>query len=177
MIEEWRPVIGFEGIYEVSNFGEVKSLPRNGTVLAAKTLMGFIDGGGYQQVLLTEKRIHKKIHRLVAEHFIVNHENKPCINHIDRDRSNNRVDNLEWCTHKENIAHMYKMGYKAAEMENHSQSKLDSTQLLTIISCLPSLTSYQLSDYFRVHVATIRNIRKGNHWIYRRHPELLQCDL
>lgn len=132
MINEiWKSVKGFEGLYEVSNFGEVKSLPRNGTILKPRLLIGFIDSGGYQQVLLSSKRVHKKIHRLVAEAFIPNPDNKPCVNHIDRIKTNNHIDNLEWCTYKENTIHSFNTGRRSNQYDKRTKSDFSTYKFLS----------------------------------------------
>ena len=117
MEEIWKSIDGFEGIYEVSNFGRVKSLEKTGSVYTGKgkprkeyTINETIVKGWsqeYQSVDLRKggKSHSKKIHRLVAEAFIPNTNNKPQINHIDENKFNNRVDNLEWVTSKENVNH------------------------------------------------------------------------
>jgi hypothetical protein len=163
MEEIWKPIKGFEGKYEISNYGEVKSLPRNGTVLKPRLMLGFIDSSGYHQVLLLSGKIHKKIHRLVAEAFIPNPHNKPCVNHIDRIKTNNNVANLEWVTYKENVLHTFKSGYKAQEMQEHAGSKLDELQAITIHRCLNSgLRQKTLACYFNVTQGTISRIARGN---------------
>ena len=99
MIEEWREIEGYEGLYMVSNQGRVKSL-----VKWHRILKPLNQGAGYYSVILYKDRIARNflVHRLVANAFIPNPENKPCIDHIDCNRHNNIVSNLKWCTHKEN---------------------------------------------------------------------------
>ena len=99
MEELWKDIKGYEGLYQVSNLGRVKSLYRN------IILKGFIDQDGYRLVTIyrNNTKSNKRIHRLVAQAFIPNPENKSHVNHIDEDKTNNRVDNLEWMTAKENI--------------------------------------------------------------------------
>ena len=110
-MEEWRSIPGYEGLYEVSSYGRVKSLEisytrKNGImdhkpeiILSPKN-----NGTGYFMVCLYKNKTHKYylIHRLVALTFLPNPDNLPCVNHKDEDKTNNKVDNLEWCDHKYN---------------------------------------------------------------------------
>lgn len=125
MKEEWRDIIGYEGRYRVSNFGRVKSLPyrieymnkygkktvttnRPHMLHPTKVGRGWDSGDGYLSVPLSGKRY--LVHRLVAQAFIPNPENKPQVNHIDGDKHNNFSANLEWCSREENMQHaMYKI--------------------------------------------------------------------
>ena len=99
----WKPVTGYEGLYEVSNMGVIKSLNFRRTG-EEKILSTSKDTSGYYFVTLFNKGSRKecRVHRLVAEAFIPNPEYKPCIDHINTDRTDNRVENLKWVTHKEN---------------------------------------------------------------------------
>lgn len=107
MEEEWRPVKGYEGLYEVSNMGRVKSLYRG----KERIMSTSDDSSGYKRVKLTKQTIKgKSVHRLVAEAFIPNPMNLPVVNHLDGDKHNNCVFNLEWCTMKENANHAIKTG-------------------------------------------------------------------
>lgn len=110
MEEIWRDIKGYEGLYQVSSFGRVRSLDRLDGAnrrLTGKILKCGTDKDGYLQVTLCKDstKSTKKIHRLVAQAFVSNSENKPEINHIDEDKANNRVNNLEWSTRKENNNH------------------------------------------------------------------------
>ena len=104
MKENWKDIKGYEGIYQVSDKGRIKSLANNKT-RKEKILKLRKDKNGYLEVNLHKdnKSITRKVHRLVAEAFISNPYNKPYINHKDCNPSNNNADNLEWCTQKENI--------------------------------------------------------------------------
>lgn len=101
--EEWRPIVGFEGLYEVSNKGKVKSLNYSRTK-KSRIMKATKYSNGYMVVQLCKNKlkIHKSVHRLVAETFIPNPNNYPQINHKDEDKTNNHVNNLEWCTAKYN---------------------------------------------------------------------------
>ena len=110
MQEIWKDVVGYEGLYKVSNLGRVKSLQRKGTALNDRILKYSFDIDGYRQVILSKdnKRKCVKIHRLVGLAFLCNENNLPCINHKDENKENNSVENLEWCTNLENIKHSIK---------------------------------------------------------------------
>lgn len=102
MTEYWRPVVGYEGLYMVSNLGRVKSLNYKNTGKEHELSPVLI--GGYKRVLLykNRNRKHYLVHRLVAMAFLPNPNNLPEVNHKDEDKFNNCVDNLEWCTRKYN---------------------------------------------------------------------------
>lgn len=107
MEEEWRPVKGYEGLYEVSNMGRIKSLHYG----EERVLKEVDDSHGYKFVNLSKQaRKTKLVHRLVAEAFIPNPMNLPVVNHLDGDKHNNCISNLEWCTSKENTNHAIKSG-------------------------------------------------------------------
>ena len=117
MDEIWRDVVGYEGVYQVSNFGNVRSLDKN---RAYKNTTRHIKGKilkscnclGYKILTLSKDNIktNYRVHRIVAEHFINNPDNKPYVNHIDGNKKNNHFSNLEWCTRSENSLHAYKIG-------------------------------------------------------------------
>ena len=110
MEEIWKPIEDYEGLYEVSNFGRVRSyMPPANSKLKKRTtsviMKPRMNEHGYMVIGLGGRANLKmwKVHRLVAMHFINNTQGKPFINHIDGNKSNNRVDNLEWCTKSENM--------------------------------------------------------------------------
>ena len=108
--EIWKPVKGFEGYYEISNLGRVKSIDRfvkrGNSLFHCKEyiLKQFINHYGYLEVSLRVggRKTNKLIHRLIAESFIENPENKPCVDHINTIRTDNRIENLKWVTYCEN---------------------------------------------------------------------------
>lgn len=106
--EIWKPVKEFEELYHISSYGRLKSFKKykNGYILSQTN-----KNNGYFSIILsdfnTKKVKHTRIHRLVAETFIENPNNKNVVNHIDCNKQNNRVENLEWVTQKENFEHAY----------------------------------------------------------------------
>ena len=130
--EIWKDIKDFEGIYQVSNKGRIKSLERTVTgklnsirTLPEKFITPTDNGKGYMVVALykDDKRHFKKMHRLVAEAFIPNPDNKPEVNHIDGNKKNNTVENLEWNTTKENCEHRQKTGLGNTENARKSRMK------------------------------------------------------
>ena len=104
--EIWKDIPGYEGRYKISNYGKVWSNFK-------KDFMSIsVDKDGYSRVALFKdgKQKQLQVHRLVALTFIPNPENKPEVNHKDRNKSNNNVENLEWVTQSENVAHAYRHG-------------------------------------------------------------------
>lgn len=127
--EAWKPVVGYEGKYEISNHGKIRSLNYHSTGLT-RELKKRLDRYGYPCILLScgKSRKHHTIHRLVAEAFIPNPENKSEVNHIDGDKQNNHVSNLEWVTMKENQRHAWAHGLKEKSREESSKrGKTDKT--------------------------------------------------
>lgn len=112
--EIWRDVKGFEGLYQVSNLGRVKSLPKkvrncNGYFITKERILKpQKNSKGYLRVQIVKSYFF--VHRMVATAFIPNAENKPCVNHKDCNPLNNNADNLEWCTHLENIRYSADLG-------------------------------------------------------------------
>lgn len=105
-IEEWRDVKGFEGLYQVNNYGQVKSLRKDALLKPAKSKYGYM-----LCVLCKNGVMHdRRVHRLVAEAFLENPRSLPQVNHKDGNKSNNNVENLEWCTCSENSRHAVENG-------------------------------------------------------------------
>lgn len=115
MEEIWKDIKSYEGLYQVSNLGKVRSFPRKGThTKKIHILKSGKNHKGYLYVVLTNKYKKKtiSIHRLVAQAFIPNPNNLPQVNHIDGDKLNNCVENLEWITNYDNMKHAMKLGLR-----------------------------------------------------------------
>lgn len=174
MNEEWRPVIGFEDSYEVSNLGRVRSKTR--MVKNGKTSMRLQEGNirktsitrlGYENVGMSKDCKEKKyyVHRLVAQAFIPNTEDKETVNHIDGVKTNNCVSNLEWATLKENIQHSFDINIrKIATGSRNGNAKLSDEDVQYIRENSDknggTMTTVELRKKFNVHHSTISEIIK-----------------
>jgi len=187
--EIWKPIIGYEGCYEVSNKGRVKSLDRyiqqfdNRGNLIDRFIRGRIlstnrnNGSGYLTVqlrngVLKENTGNDYIHILVAKHFVKNLENKPTVNHKDGNKKNNSAENLEWATQSEQMKHAYENGLNVPpepvkwQGEESPSSKLKEYQVIEIIKKLHSCKDSELSKAYGVSRKTISNIRHNVTWNY-----------
>lgn len=126
IVEIWRDILGYEGLYKVSNLGNVKSLEKwrnngnGGYIQKEKILLQSNTSTGYKKIELTKggKKKSFKIHRLVAIAYIHNPKNKPSVNHINGNPIDNNVSNLEWCTQRENMLHAYDIGLNKRNVIN-----------------------------------------------------------
>lgn len=123
-MEEWKPVVGFDGLYQVSNLGRVKSLNYNKTG-EERLMTPSVYSNGYLRVKLAKNKVRKLylVHRLVAMAFIPNPYNLPCINHKDENPSNNCVENLEWCTQQYNLTYGTRIEKVTKKTRNDKRSK------------------------------------------------------
>lgn len=126
-MEIWKDVIGYEGYYQVSNLGNVKRVGSfrgvNKAYLNDYYLKPKDNGKGYYRIKLTVNNKSKRVmlHRIIAEAFIENPNNYPFINHINSNRKDNRIENLEWCTQSQNCLHSVKMGTWGALKKNQKK--------------------------------------------------------
>ena len=162
--EIWKDIVGYEGLYKVSNFGRIKSFSRRGTT--KKILKPWINRQGYLIVDLCKnsKSKHFPIHRLVATAFIQNPENKPEPNHEDGNKFNNHVSNLKWVTKSENIQHAMNSGLNHSG-ENSCKAKLTNEQARWIrevyIKGDSEFGAGSLARKFNVTHSTILDIIRG----------------
>lgn len=157
MKEIWKDIKGYEGLYQVSNTGKVRSLDRtvigknnSKRLIYGKELSKTDNGRGYDKVALQNdgRNTRKicKVHRLVAETFIPNPENKPEVNHINCNKKDNRVSNLEWSTSSENSKHAYDNNLKNVSRSKRVARINDEGKILEIFnSAREASNSYNLT--------------------------------
>jgi len=174
MKEIWRHVKKYGDIYSISDRGRVRANKRTAPLsreryvsYATKTriLKPYPRNRGYLAITLSYKRAIKtfSIHRLVAQAFINNPENKPCVNHINGLKTDNSLKNLEWCTYSENSKHAFKLKLNVgAQGEAAASAKLNNKKVIYIRQSDKSLT--QLSDIFNVSVSAIRRAKNKKTW-------------
>ena len=180
--EVWKDVVEFEGLYQVSNFGNVKSLDRivnkpNGVsyLRKGKICTQSKSNLGYMTVGFTvnNKKVNKYVHRLVAEAFITNMNDYPQVNHIDCDKTNNRMYNLEWCTNSQNHIHASKNGLNKLHLhrvaysgEENGRSLLTKEQVLEIKQkYIPyKYSAKKLSKEYNVSESCITHILNNTSW-------------
>lgn len=175
MKEITKNVKGYEGIYTISNFGKVTSLARvdsAGHELKQRVLVNWVHKS-YEYVSLCKNWIVKKflVHRLVAQYFVPNTDNKAEVNHIDGVKSNNAYSNLEWTTHAENMRHAGKSGLMKPydrRGEKHMSNKLNEKQVRVIKHLLKTIktkmTHVKIAKIFNVSTSTINLISSGHSW-------------
>lgn len=152
--EKWADIIGYEGLYQVSNIGNVKSLQGwNGReyIHREKMLQKTFTTTGYYKVKLCNRksRVDGKVHRLVATAFIPNPYNLPYVNHKDGNKLNNHVENLEWCTQMENVIHAYTTGLMKVPYINNEELKslyIDERKSISELSEIFGVTRKTLRD-------------------------------
>lgn len=146
MIESWKYVIGYEGLYMISNLGRIKSLPK------CNILSTTVDRYGYMRCKLSKygKSNTVRIHRLVANAFVHRFEIETEVNHKDGVKSNNVYTNLEWVSHRYNVRHAYKSGLMSRKLTD------DDVYMMRIL--YGTFDSIELSAIYGVSDSHVRNI-------------------
>jgi hypothetical protein len=165
MEEVWKDIKGFEGLYQVSNIGNVKRLISQ-RVFAERLIGRSIDRYGYVKRILSKngKNNYFTEHRLVAIAFIDNPDNKATVNHINGIKTDNRVENLEWNTNNENHQHAINTGLKDQKGIKHHKCKLTEEQVREIREIGFSQTRMSLSKKYGVCRKNILGIIRGDFW-------------
>lgn len=168
MQEIWKDIKGYEGLYQISNLGNVKSFPRKGTHTIKERIIKFTKSNkGYCIAVLKNNYVQKalSVHRLVAQAFIPNPDNLPQVNHIDGNKLNNCVDNLEWCTNKQNRKHASKNHLLFTRHIN--QYDLDGNFIKEWYSVMEASKFYDINcNSLRSACRSKKGIYKGFIWKY-----------
>lgn len=175
--EIWKDINGFEGCYQVSNTGKVRSLDREvkcnkGTTIAVGRILNqYVHHRGYFKVRLMKSNKGKNfsVHRLVCDAFIPNPENKPHVNHINGVKSDNIISNLEWCTHSENMQHAWDTGLSkitesriAGSKKNRSSSSVICENGVVFKSIKDAALHFGVSAGYMSHMLSGHRVNKFN---------------
>lgn len=166
VIEKWKEIPDYEEMYAVSNCGKVKSL-RFGRTLKPS----LHSGTGYSRVSLCKQGMCKVhyIHQLVAKLFLTRKANNLEVNHIDGNKTNNKVTNLEWVTHHENVLHSHKLGINKKNQVRGSRTgsaKLNEKQVLEIKRLKGTKTHEELAKKYNVSTGSIWHIFANRTWTH-----------
>lgn len=126
--EIWKDIVGYEGLYQVSNFGKVKNIK------TLKILKPSLTYNGYEMVKLSKNSKVKnfRINRLVAEAFIPNPNNYPIVNHKDGNKLNNNINNLEWCSYSYNLIEAYRLKLKTSRIKSKKVNQIQNNKTIKI---------------------------------------------
>jgi len=181
--EVWKPILGindgyYDGYYEVSNFGRFKMLPRllrhsKGMRISKEKIVEGCNRNGYKTVSFKKDAIKKTIdvHILVARAFInnPNPEKFKIVNHLNSDRADNRVENLEWCDHSRNAKHAFEAGkLKITRGSERSSAILNEDKVMAIklLYKTGKFSHWKLANLFNIGKTTIQNILNGTKWAH-----------
>lgn len=175
MDEVWKLAPGFETLYEVSSYGRVRSFDRKvnrwqGMVTMKGRLLKCGSSHGYRRMTVqSNPNKHVLVHRLVATAFIPNPRGLPYVNHKDGNRANNHVENLEWCTHRENMRHAFATGLTPIQIIGKGDAcpaaKLTEEQVKAIKTSLRiGARNCDLAAQYRITSSAIAEIKAGRSW-------------
>jgi len=171
----WKQLKDYEGIYDISNLGEIKRLyrewhsGRNGSqfkTLEEGLVKSRIDSNGYELVNLSKDgvKFFTKVHRLVANNFIENPNNYPVINHKDGNKTNNCVDNLEWTTYKNNTQHAIENNLVNLQIKSNNIVNYTLVKEMKLYYLQNNCTKKEVSKFFNVEYTTTVSILNNKIW-------------
>lgn len=160
-MEIWKDVMGYEGLYKVSTYGNVFIVSKNRNQTPLKVRNGYLLVDLFKSG--SKKRI--SIHRLVAIHFLDNNENKPQVNHKNGIKTDNRLENLEWSTASENQRHSLNNGLKKPiKGEECKYAKITEKDAIDIKYGYKGVIHKEIANIYNVSRTTVIDIRKGRSW-------------
>jgi len=173
--EKWKDIKNYEGYYQVSNKGKVRGVARlingggsqNKRFIKEKVLKNHVKQNGYCQVRLTKDGISKDflVHRLVAISFKGTIEGSPHVNHIDGNKQNNKLDNLEWCNTFENMQHAFDIGLVDNRGIKSPNNKYSEAQILLVKKLLQEgHSNVTISKMTGVNRTTVYRVKIGKQW-------------
>ena len=151
--EIWKDVVGYEGRYKVSNQGRLMSVINNPLIMCL-----CLNYKGYEYAVIRKNNVAKtiRVHRLIAEAFISNPLNLPQVNHLDGNKANNNIENLEWTDNSGNQKHSYKLGFKSSLGEKNGNCKLNIEKVKKIREL------YATKEYEQFDLAKMFDCTEGN---------------
>ena len=163
--EIWKDVVGYDGLYQVSNLGNIRNTKKN------KLKKIFINEKGYCQTTLNKngKLKQVRLHQLVAKAFIPNPNNYIEINHIDGNKLNNELSNLEWCSRKHNVIHAYKTGLISKHQIEKTTIKMKEKNKKPIVQIANGIVINEFesiqkaSEMLKIHYSCILRVLKNKH--------------
>lgn len=173
MEEIWKQIKGYEGLYEISSLAKVKSISRLRTggnnAIRERIMKPYLSRTGYHKVVLSKNKQdkHISVHRLIALVFVGEPPtDKHEVNHIDGNKLNNSIDNLEWVTRSQNLSHAYKLGLKVGNIgEKNNTTKLSESDVLEIKRLITKGVGVsKIAINYKVTHSTISAIKNKRNW-------------
>ncbi|MDR9419447.1 NUMOD4 domain-containing protein [Gracilimonas sp.] len=168
-MELWKDIDGYDGYYQISNKGRVRTWKngRWGRRDKPNIMRLHVNRYGYLEIRLQKENVKSlhRIHRLVAKNFVENPDNKPHVNHKDCDKLNNYPENLEWVTNTENVKHAVKNGLNVKGEASHF-ARLTKNDVLQIRSILSQgfATNTEIAEAYNISMPTVSNIKNRDSW-------------
>lgn len=167
MREIWKPVIGYEKLYKISNLGRIKSLKYRGG--KKQKILSTYNVHGYKRVRLFDGITVRStgVHRIVAEAFLANPDSKQFVNHKDGNKSNNHLDNLEWATRSENAVHAFRILHikRGGGVEKRAVKNTDTGEIYSSIQEAAEKTGHNRTSIISCCKGRYKTVN-GQHWKY-----------